>query len=310
MLAVPSCLAVLLVVISLGQRLDWRLDLLSHLRLNLAVALLLAAVVQLFVRPWRLAAFYGGVAATTGVGALLLAPASPGSVASDDPPLRVVHANVSGRSLQVDVFVRWIDETQPDLMLLQEATPHTLVAIESRLPDYELLAAEPRWDTRGVAAFAKVPAEAQVSAEAELLRLPPDEDRPFPEIRVMVGEQRLRLLHFSTTRPMPGNNYAWQGESFAGAAMWIDETRLAGAVPILVGDFNQTPQGVRVRDLCDAAGLRAGFVRSWPTSVPRWLALPINGFLVPEHVGLRNLRTGPFIGGDHLPIMADLVVGS
>jgi len=272
-LAAASVLAVALVLTSLAQRLDWRLDLLSHFRWHLAAALLLAAGTQLVIRPWRLAAGYALTAVATVSIALAARPAAPPtSGAAGSPALTLIHANISREQFRQDAFLDWATTVEPDLVLMQEVTGASLAGLLPAMPAFEVVAAEPRPDTRGVAVLAR----RGLGATGEIVRLRPTGARPFAEVSVRLGPRRLRLLHFHTTRPAPGRYFRWQGDDFRDAGRWVARVREAGETPALIGDFNQTPQGWRL--------------------------------LVPEGLAVPSLAVGPLVGGDHRPIAARLAV--
>jgi endonuclease/exonuclease/phosphatase (EEP) superfamily protein YafD len=74
-----------------------------------------------------------------------------------------------------------------------------------------------------------------------------------------------------------------------------------------------TPWSYRLQRLLASAGLRrhATFLRSWPTHLYPQLRLPAPAFLI-DHVlstpDIRSvsIRTGPVVGSDHLPVIAQL----
>jgi endonuclease/exonuclease/phosphatase (EEP) superfamily protein YafD len=88
--------------------------------------------------------------------------------------------------------------------------------------------------------------------------------------------------------------------------------RLTGPT-ILAGDFNMTPWAYRLQRLLATGGLRrhATFLRSWPTDRHPQFRLPAPAFLI-DHVvttpDIRSvsIRTGPNLGSDHLPVVAQL----
>ncbi len=291
----------LLIGLSFLQRLDWRLDLLAHLRLHLVIALIAMAVLQLLTKQHRrsLAIVVLAVAGLTAD--WITTPKGPATFAGQ-PDLRVIHANVSGRELEEATLDAWVRDRRPDVLLLQEVTPNTLNEVPFITSNYVVLAIEPRWDTRGVAILARH----GIDASAELVHPLPDADRPLPVVQVRLADRTASFLHFSTTRPLPGDMHAYQADAFGFAADWVAAERSAGRVPVVIGDFNQTPRGWRLRDLANGGDLSVAMVRSWPGELPRLMSLAIDGLLVPNNDVAVKIAPGPLLGGDHWPIVADL----
>ena len=307
LLIVLAGAATLMVLLSYGQRLDWRLDLIAHLRPQLGLCLVLAATVQLLLKPPWLAAAWASAAAMAW---LPVAPLYlPANTVGGEASLTVIHANVSGNKLEASAFFDFLRDDPPDLLLLQEVTPETLDVVASELPDYERLAAVPRRDTRGTAAYAR----RGVEASAGMLYPTPDRDRPFPQVSLRVGGRDVSLFHFSATRPLPGERFADQGPAYDAAAAWANATRLSGVTPIVIGDFNSTPQGVRPRYLAARTNLRFaaeghGNRGTWHARLPAVARLPIDYALMPRDWHVETFDVGPYVGGDHRPIRLSLGV--
>ena len=85
-----------------------------------------------------------------------------------------------------------------------------------------------------------------------------------------------------------------------------------GAV-LLTGDLNTAVWGSNYRLFEENSGLRNasrdfGLLPTWPTFLPVAM-IPIDHVLASEEVGVVTLRTGPHIGSDHLPLIAEISVG-
>jgi endonuclease/exonuclease/phosphatase (EEP) superfamily protein YafD len=55
------------------------------------------------------------------------------------------------------------------------------------------------------------------------------------------------------------------------------------------------------------ATLESGLRPTWPTR-PALARIPIDHFLLSDHLNVASIRTGPDIGSDHLPLILDLAV--
>ena len=79
---------------------------------------------------------------------------------------------------------------------------------------------------------------------------------------------------------------------------------------IVMGDFNSVPWGELQATFRAAAGLenRGALTPSWPAWAPAPLRIPIDQVFVGGALGIRSLATGPNLGSDHLPIVAEIAV--
>jgi endonuclease/exonuclease/phosphatase (EEP) superfamily protein YafD len=83
---------------------------------------------------------------------------------------------------------------------------------------------------------------------------------------------------------------------------------------ILLGDLNATPWSPHFKRLLKESQLKNtarghGLCASWPAGLPP-LRIPIDHCLVSPSIHVRERGVGPGIGGDHLPLMAELLVAS
>jgi endonuclease/exonuclease/phosphatase (EEP) superfamily protein YafD len=79
---------------------------------------------------------------------------------------------------------------------------------------------------------------------------------------------------------------------------------------VLMGDFNSVPWSTTHQAFRAATGLRndGPLVQTWPAWGPFWMRLPIDHIFVRGALERRNFRRGPFVGSDHLPVEAEIVV--
>ena len=294
----------LLVAASYLGNLAWWLDLWSHFRPHLGVALLVATLAQLAARPrWPAAAW--------GAGAVLaLGPALPYLLPyrADRPAaVTLVHANLGQDGLDAAAFAAWLNADPPDLLLLQEATEANLADLRPRLGGYNLLVKEPRGDTRGVAALAR----GGTATTAIILRPTPDSERPMIQIDLDVAGVPTSILSFSAKRPAMSENYAMQRDGLRAAAGWARVQRVAGRSPVVVGDFNATEQGALVRAFAAETGLSGarrgrGPAGTWPARLPAPLRIGIDSLFYGPRLDAASFAVGPDVGSDHLPLRAGL----
>ncbi len=97
---------------------------------------------------------------------------------------------------------------------------------------------------------------------------------------------------------------------------------------VMVGDFNTTMWSAYYKRFLQNTGLRNarqgfGILSTWPTKekfssyqpplpllLSMLLSIPIDHCLVSPEVKVVNIRTGPNVGSEHLPLITDLVISS
>jgi len=79
---------------------------------------------------------------------------------------------------------------------------------------------------------------------------------------------------------------------------------------VLMGDFNSVPWSTTHQAFRALTGLHndGPMVETWPAWGPFWMRLPIDHIFVRGGLDRRDFRRGPYIGSDHLPVEAEIVV--
>lgn len=140
--------------------------------------------------------------------------------------------------------------------------------------------------------------------------------------RFKFNQQPVTILVAHPASPIQPSHLEWQKTSFR---KWGKERVALGKNLLIVGDLNTAPWSVEFRRLLKETGLRDsqvgfGLQPSWPTFLPfvrdnqlkSALALPfgipIDHILVSDNIQVLTRHTGPFIGSDHLPVVAELTL--
>jgi endonuclease/exonuclease/phosphatase (EEP) superfamily protein YafD len=285
------------------------LELTSHFKLQYLIVTLCCLFVFIASQAW--AWTIGSVLVALVNLAVLLPWYFPSAAGSSNLPtncVRLLLANVDHENTQYMQFIELVQEVKPDMVITQEVT-HTwvdhLTALRHQFP-YERTAPQPHgW---GIALYSRVPVE-----HSEVIGLGRDR-RPAIQARLDLGGRPLCLLAVHPRAPLRRNYFHHRNEQLAEASAII---RGLSAPKVLVGDLNASlwsPHLVRlVREtgLCNA---RQGFgiLPTWPTYLAGrpWLMIPIDHCLVSQDIRVVNVKTGPNIGSDHLPLMVDLAIPS
>ncbi len=254
-------------------------------------------------------------------GVVFVAPFRAGSTMVDasasasGPTIRVVLANLHYQGLPTPEAIAWFESIDADLLVLEELSPAWAEAL-SEIRDASASSAwHPESDASGIGVISRLPMTA--------VRMRPRERGAFPGIEATIdlGGRSVRLFAVHPIPPI--NRAAVAGRNAALAALAQEIAALDGgsAAVIVLGDLNETPWGSAMRSLLETSGLRTareGFGRTptWPARlrssvnrVPRFLMIPIDHCLVSPEIRVTSFRTGPAVGSDHLPIVADLSLG-
>lgn len=284
---------------------EWHrlLELFSHFRLQYFVASAVLTVVFIALR-WT-----GYVAiglATCTLNAWFIVPwyLPVDGAGGTGPEITVLHANVLKSNGNAERFVRFVDELDPDFVVMQEVTPAWLESVRVLEKHYPHRITEEREGPFGIALFSKIPLEASAVLEDGPLGTP-----------AIVATAKLgdRPLHLVATHPVPpigGGNYGARNLQLDSAA------RLLARLPspkMLIGDLNITMWANHYRKLERDSGLRNarrgfGIRPTWPVFFPPG-AIPIDHILVSADIDVLAFDTGPIVGSDHLPVVARLRVG-
>jgi endonuclease/exonuclease/phosphatase (EEP) superfamily protein YafD len=261
-----------LALLSFGVR-----ELATHRRVRIAAGLGLAGVAAINTVP-------------------LLASLSTTAVAAQSPTgtLTVVSINVWTKNRQLEQAARWLADQNADVIVLQEVT------YANREPLRRALAAVyPHVHDCGcsdIVMFSRRPwiaAGGQPrTAEQPALSWFTLADRNGREVRI-IGLRPQYIMR-------PSNNaahYDWL----------VRNIPKLGDRLILAGDFNAAPWSWQMMRLAAAANLRrhGTYAVSWPSHLP--IVLIDNLLTTPDIKGV-SFKTGPFLGSDHLPVVATVAL--
>lgn len=289
------------VLASLAAPLHPALDSIAHFRLHLAAALAVASLVALAWGPRALALCS---LAIVGFAAVWTAPYLPGLAtrgqAAAPHSLRVLQFNMRFDNHETRRAAAYIRSQDPDVVLLQEATGgiHSLKSLLAE--DYPVRAVCPARGWKGGSVIlSRLP-----FARADAVRCSRDSSLVATQLLLDGKAVSFASIHLQWPWPMKQEAHL---DSLA---------PMLSALPhplVITGDFNATPWS---RTLTRTAGLTGttvapGYRPSWLTfRAPDWMrplaGLPIDQILTSADFRVQAIHTGPAIGSDHLPVVADL----
>jgi endonuclease/exonuclease/phosphatase (EEP) superfamily protein YafD len=277
------------------------LQLFSHFRLQY----LAASVVLLVVfGAWKEPRYALALVAATALNANFVLPwffdAPSGGTGTD---FKVLLANVQASNENHEPLLELIENEQPDLVFVIEVSPRWAESLKPLGARYAHELIEPRNDSFGIAMFSRLPVTSVAAIESSPLA--------FPTIvaALEAGGKTLNVVATHPTIPLGKANHEARNRQLDGIARLLQKT---GGPRLLVGDLNTTMWEREYGALENRTWLRNvrhgfGVLPTWPTFFPVAM-IPIDHILVSEEIGVTNVRTGPRIGSDHLPLIATLTL--
>jgi endonuclease/exonuclease/phosphatase (EEP) superfamily protein YafD len=306
-IAVAGILACLATLAGFAGRFWWGFELATHFRVQYALAIGGFALILLALRQWRWAMLFGAFALLD-LAFVIPAfreddPATPATVESQ-PTLRALLANVNAENRDSERLRRLIATSDPDIILLLEATPWLLDRLRDLGERYPHRAAEPRDDLFGIALFSRHP-----FARSQIVRFGDAASPPAIVATIAAGEHPFDLIGVHPWPPVSAELAEGRNEQLR---MLASRVRQSQAPLLVLGDLNLSPWSPWFARLLADSGLRdsrrgRGIQPSWPVGWwPLWI--PIDHALFSEDIDIRHREIGPAIGSDHYPVIVDFRV--
>ncbi len=279
------------------------LELFSHFRLQYCIvaAILAVGLVLLRDRNWAI-----GMLAITAMNAWFVAPWYFGPATSSfeaATTLTILHANVYAHNSEHDRFIELIGKEQPDLVFVQEIEESWQAALLVIHEDYPYRKVVSRNDNFGIAVYSRLPLAKVVQHKS------PPYGYPSLVVTTNIDSKPVTLI---STHPMPPIG---RRESEGRNQQLADIGELVDAAPrpvVLIGDLNISMWAHHYGKLVKQTGLRNartgfGVLPTWPVHLP-FAMIPIDQCLVSANINVVDIRTGPDIGSDHLPLIVTLAI--
>lgn len=289
--AVASTVSILL------ARLDWRLDLLSHFRLQLVGLLLLFLLPLILMRRWKSMAII----------ALCLAPhlwslsihylpVLRDRRPTEGPPLSLLSFNVLSENRDYQAVRQLVVREDPDVLFLTEINSLWRDEMRSLLARYPYTATRTSEDNFGMLLYSKFPITQREFIIDSTIRA------PLLVARLAWDDQELTFFGLHPQTPISAQGARSRNATFALVARLSQERS-----PLLIaGDFNCSTYSPHFQDfsrgLKDSASGR-GNVMTWHRLSPL-LGIPIDHILYGDSLVCTSMRIGPKCGSDHSAVLA------
>ena len=300
-LIVLTTLVLLTLASQFGQFLY--LELTTHFRLQYVIASVACAVALTLLQSWK---FLPIAILCAILNAVYLGPYLTSNVSDEVKPsgvhVRLLHANVLKLNTNYQAVLDLVNESNADVVVLQEITDDWVEHIKELEKNYPYSAIEPRLQGAGMAIFSRHPFD-------DLQQLKLDDSTHLAIFaKVKPGGRSLSLLSMHPTTPITPTKFKNRNLQFTAAAELMKRT---DGSKVLIGDLNITMWSPYFRKLVENSGLRDsrvgfGLNTSWPMPLPSFLRLPIDHCLVSNDIHVDQFKIGSKTGSDHRPIIVDL----
>lgn len=277
------------------------LEMFSHFRLQYFLAAAILAILMFVLRSGRWAAAMLVLTLINAVPVMTwyLSDAEADSVSN--PRFKLLSSNVYGGNADTQALLDLIRSEQADLLFIQEVTGQRSRELAALHEDYPYSLKIPREDNFGIAVLSRRPFDT-----ARIVESPPHK---YPTLVVEVAIYG-KPVTFVTTHPSPPLGDAGYDARNIQLADIAELMNAQSGPRVLIGDLNTSMWAQHYEELVDSTGLvdaRQGFgvLPSWPTRLP-FAMIPIDHCLVSEELVVKDIRTGPNIGSDHLPLIVEL----
>ncbi|QOV87754.1 endonuclease/exonuclease/phosphatase family protein [Humisphaera borealis] len=288
----------------------WMAFLIRTVQFHLALLLAFIVAVALLIRARRLALAAVVPMLFTLVPAAMQFLPRPAPPTAIGKPLRIMSVNLLMANEDTDGIIEEIIAASPDVVFLQEYTPHWHQAVERRLGvDYPYESHIARDDSFGIAIRSRTPFAGPVDDRFRLGNSGVDQQRASIEF----DGREYALYHIHLLPPRSFDYYKDQRIQFADL---LDALAAEKKSYIVCGDFNFSETTPQHRQFM-AAGIGEAHAQSATGRGATW---PVNGvmrYITPgiriDHVYLSSdlwatkCQTGIGRGSDHRPVVVDVV---
>ena len=281
----------------------WFLDLFSHFRLQYFAVLTVFSVIYTLFRHYTMASL---LLVFTALNYYVISPyvwTAPPEQQTEAPVYRALISNILSVNDDSEQLMSFINETNPDIVLLIEMSPDMLPVYEPLRATYPHQIIRPREDTYGIAFYSRYPIRDSAVLAAGNVAV------PALSLTLDMEGQLLQFYGLHALVPVSSRRYERQRLQLESIADQVQG--LSGPV-IVAGDLNTTQWSHHFRNFMDASQLEDpshshSIMTSWPAHFPP-LGIPIDHFLHSDEIFVLRRVRGPFVGSDHYPFVVDFSI--
>jgi len=299
--SVVGLAGLLVTLMAFGGRAHWSLELLSNLRVQMAVGLLAVVLLTALCKNARALAIavLALVINLACVWPYLWPGATPNRPTA--PQLSLMQFNMFYMNFGHDRFFQAVLAHKPDVLALEEVELHWVEALKDNAAIQKRYPYQYFVEDSELAVLSRYPlAQSRALQTISYFR---SDKVLLTQIKAPSGVWTLAVIH---------PNHPTNG--FAAWKQRMQVRYLVSAMPafaqrrfLMAGDFNATPWTYQYQRLVRHLHLKNtrqgyGLQPSWPAPNPAWLMIPIDHVLTSGDVQTTSFAVGPDLGSDHLPV--------
>lgn len=231
---------------------------------------------------------------------------------------RLLSANLNVRNRNYDTVLALLRKEKPDVAILMEVGQDWISQLQQAKDILPYQFGQGSEYHLGITLLSQVPLQ-----NPAIVSFAPD-STPSIVSRLTIRNQPLTLIATHPVPPIRPALFHSRNRQFAAIATYLEKLPQPETAIVLAGDLNISPWSPYYRRLVSKTGLvntrqGSGLLPSWPVAntfsrLPNfllpWLAIPIDHCLISPPLKVAQMRTGPNVGSDHLPLIVDLTLGS
>jgi endonuclease/exonuclease/phosphatase (EEP) superfamily protein YafD len=303
LLVLLSGLCVLSSARLLGELDYWFADIASNFAVQYAVLALLIFFICIWRKAYQISVF-AGLLFLLNANVLLEMGGDAQAALTTGNTFKVYSANIYKSNHDLARLGRELKDKDPDIVVLIEVKDAHMEQLRSAVRRYPFSIVNTSYCECGIGMvlLSKFPV-----LDYHLTKL---SEHGNAIIEAVLDIKRKPVKFYGVHAQRPGTkNFNERKEQFVMLASQISKQTL----PVIVaGDLNSTPITPLFQKLINISGLRdsrAGFgwQPSWPSYFPLFW-IPIDHVLISPEVHVHKRATGPRIGSDHYPVLAELSI--
>ncbi|NJM28330.1 MAG: endonuclease/exonuclease/phosphatase family protein [Pseudanabaena sp. RU_4_16] len=234
-------------------------------------------------------------------------------------PLKVINSNILILNRNYDKVLSFVRADKPDIAIfieVDEAWAKKLAPLKDILPYSTDL---PLSFDLGIAVFSRLPLKNIAVEYFDTDSTPSQFKRASIVADLEIEGQTISLIATHPATPIKPRVFNSRNIQLEAIAKYIQTLKHP---VVMAGDLNITMWSPYYRKFISDAGLhnaREGFgiLPTWPTNkaqsrlvarISKLVAIPIDHCLVSPAIAVQNIRTGPNVDSDHLPLITDLLI--